>query len=310
MNMDVKNRYNIAVCMSTYNGEKYIEQQLDSLINQTLKNINIYIRDDGSKDNTLKILKKYDGINNIKVISGKNIGVVKSFYECLKIAYEDKKYDFFAYCDQDDVWHKNKLERAINFLSKEDQKIPLLYFSEFNYCDERLNKIEKSKLNRIGASFKNSLLECISFGIVEVFNGSLAKEILKSSTKDVCYHDWWAYMIASGIGKTLYDNEATVEYRRTGQNVSPSGKVGISLLIYRIRKFLFGGYFPKVRQQIERYKELYKCRLNKNDIKIINLFSNRYSFIKSIKKFFYPCRFRQNIKDEIFCRILFLFGML
>ena len=305
-----RDKYSVAICMSTYNGEKYIKKQIESLLKQTYKNIDIYVRDDGSRDNTLKILKEYEKNTKVKIITGKNLGVVKSFYECLKQAYNAKKYDFFAYCDQDDVWHKDKIQKAIVLLSKQEQNIPLLYFSEFNYCDENLKITQKSNLNKIGASFRNSLLECISFGIVEVFNNSLAKEIINSTAKDVCYHDWWAYMIASGIGKTLYDDSATVKYRRTGQNVSPSGKTGFSLFIYRIKKFLLNGYFPKVRKQIQRYKDLYSNSLDKENLKVINLFCSKYNFLKAIRKVFYPHRFRQNIKDEIFCRILFLFGML
>lgn len=305
-----KNGYSVAICMSTYNGEKYVEEQIESLLKQTYELIDIYIRDDGSTDNTLKILKKYEKYSNIKIIQKENLGVVKSFYECLKEAYNTKNYDFFAYCAQDDVWHKDKIEKAVNMLSKEKQNIPLLYFSEFNYCDEKLNMLRKSNLNMIGASFINSLFECISFGIVEVFNNSLAKEIIESTEKDVCYHDWWAYMISSGLGKTIYDNSSTVEYRRTGKNVSPSGKKGISLFIYRIKKFLVTGYFSRVKKQIQRYKEIYSNKLNDENLKIINIFSKNYNFFRAIKKTFYPYRFRQSFKDEVFCRILFLFGML
>ena len=299
----------VAICMSAYNGELYIEQQIESLLNQSYRNIEIFIRDDGSKDNTRKILKKYEKVENITIIYGENLGVVKSFHECLKTAFM-QKFDFFAYCDQDDEWHSDKIEKAVLALSKQEQKIPLLYFSEFNYCDEKLNKIEKSHLNKIGPSFPNSLLECISFGIVEVFNYSLASEIIKSGTKDVCFHDWWAYMIASGIGKVLYESEPQVEYRRTGKNVSPSGKKLIYLFIYRIKNFLLKNYFIKVKKQIEKYKKMYYDKLDLKDQKIVKLFGEKYNFLNSIKKAFYPIRFRQSIKDEIMCRILFIFGLL
>lgn len=298
----------VIICMSTYNGEKYVKEQLESLLNQTYKNIEIYVRDDGSKDNTVSILEEYEKQNKIHFIKGKNVGVVGSFYECLKITYDNGEY--FAYCDQDDKWHSDKIERAIKKLEEKKEEIPLLYFSEFNYCDESLNFVNKSNLNKKGTSFENSIVECISFGIAEVFNKKLAEKILESGTENICFHDWWAYMIAAGLGKVIYDDEATVEYRRTGSNVSPSGKAGIKLQIYRVKKFMFGKYFRNIRVQIDKYKNLFYKELKDKNKKVIDLFSVKYSFVNSIRKVFYPKMFRQNIVDEIMCRVLFLFGRL
>lgn len=298
----------VVILMSTYNGEKYIKEQIDSVLNQTYKNIEIYVRDDGSKDGTIQILQNYEEQGEIHFIKGENVGVVKSFYECLKKGFESG--DIFAYCDQDDKWHKDKIERAVKFLNEENQDIPLLYFSEFNYCDESLNFLNKSKLNKKGASFQNSIVECISFGISEVFNKSLAKKILDSTPDDICFHDWWAYMIANGLGKVIYDDEATVEYRRTGNNVSPNGKGKLQLQIYRIRKFLLGKYFKNIRKQINKFSVQFSNELNTENKKIIEMFSLKYNFVKSIKKVFYKKMFRQNFFDELLCRVLFLFGRL
>ena len=122
----------VAILVSTYNGENYIEEQLNSLINQTYKNIHIYIRDDGSKDTTIEKVKKYEKENkNITLMEAKNLGVVGSFYECLKQAFEE--YEYFAYCDQDDKWNEDKIENAINMLEEKKLDSPTLYFSEFNY---------------------------------------------------------------------------------------------------------------------------------------------------------------------------------
>ena len=298
----------VVICMSTYNGEKYIKEQIESLLNQTYKNIKIYVRDDGSKDNTINILKEYVEQGKIHFIQGKNVGVVNSFYECLKEAYEQG--DIFAYCDQDDRWHEDKIERAVKALESEKRDIPLLYFSEFNYCDENLKFSSKSNLNKKGTSFKNSIVECISFGISEVFNKKLAQKILESGTEDICFHDWWAYIIAAGLGKVLYDSESTVEYRRTGNNVSPSGKGKLELQIYRIKKFLLGKYFKNIRKQIYKFKNKFSDELSDENKKIIELFTLKYNFVKSIKKVFYKNMFRQSFIDEVFCRILFLFGRL
>ena len=143
-------------------GENVEENNLEVLKIQRKGELYYYI---SSKDNTLEILKQYEKDQKIKLIVGKNVGVVRSFYECLEKAYSNG--DYFAYCDQDDFWHANKITRAVNMLKNEKNDKPLLYFSEFNYCDEQLNFLNKSKLNRKGADFKNSLVECIAFGISE-----------------------------------------------------------------------------------------------------------------------------------------------
>ena len=89
----------IAILLSSYNGEKYIEQQIDSLLSQKYKNIDIIVRDDGSKDGTIEILKKYK--NKIKLIIGENIGVISSFNELIMYVSD---YDFYVFCYQDVIW--------------------------------------------------------------------------------------------------------------------------------------------------------------------------------------------------------------
>ena len=101
--------------MSTYNGEKYVREQLDSILNQTYKNIEIVVRDDGSKDNTVKIIKEYqEKYKNIKLVTGKNLGFIKSFFELLKIT----ESDYYSYADQDDIWMENKIELAVELLDQ------------------------------------------------------------------------------------------------------------------------------------------------------------------------------------------------
>lgn len=300
----------VAIIVSTYNGEKYIEKQLESLCNQTYKNIDIYIRDDGSKDKTTEIIEKYENkYNNIKLVKSNNVGLVNSFYEGLKIAFE--KADYFAYCDQDDYWHQNKIERAIEKLKDSDNNKPTVLFTEFNYCNSNLEFIEKSHMNKKGTSFRNSLVECIASGNTMVFNKQMAKLILETNTQNVCLHDWWLYMIATGIGDIIYDSEPSLEYRRTGNNVTPGGGGFLKLQIFRIKKFLFGDYLKKVKKQIQKFDENFHNQLSKENQKLINLFIKEgYHINIVLKKVFYPKMFRQNLLDELFIRFIFLIGKL
>ena len=107
----------VAVVLSTYNGEKYVKEQLDSILKQTYKNVEIIVRDDGSKDSTVEIIKEYqEKHKNIKLVVGENLGFIKSFFELLKIA----EADYYSYADQDDIWVKNKIELAVVVSSPEE----------------------------------------------------------------------------------------------------------------------------------------------------------------------------------------------
>lgn len=133
----------VAVLLSTYNGEKYLKEQLDSLINQTYSNIDIYIRDDGSTDNTVKIIKEYQKNNsNIYLDEGKNSGFIKSFFELLK---NNSNADIYSYCDQDDIWEKDKIERAVKHIEKEDNTKPILYFCNSDYYDMNMILLDMLK---------------------------------------------------------------------------------------------------------------------------------------------------------------------
>lgn len=296
----------VAIVMSTYNGEKYIKEQLDSLLNQTYNNIDIYIRDDGSKDNTVTILKDYAEKNkNIFIFAGENLGYAKSFYKVLESA---KDYDYYAFCDQDDKWHSNKIENAIKKINSDK---PTCLFTEYNICDEQLKFIETSKLNKGGISFRNSLVEASISGNTTVFNKEMVKEFLKVNVDSVCCHDWLLYMIATGFGDIVYDSNPSLEYRRTGGNASPRGIGIVKLTIYRIKKFLFGDYLKGLKLQTIEFDKLFHDRLSDENKKIISLFTNkRYNFIIALKKVFYPKKFRQTLLDEILIRFMFLIGKL
>ena len=106
--MDSKDK--IAVLMSAYNGEKYISQQIDSVLTQTYPEVELYVRDDGSTDQTCRILEQYESEGKLHLLKGQNKGFARSFFLLLRKAPEA---EYYAWCDQDDVWRSEKLERAI-----------------------------------------------------------------------------------------------------------------------------------------------------------------------------------------------------
>ena len=107
----------VQILMSTYYGEKYLREQLDSIIKQTYPLINILIRDDGSSDGTLSILKEYAGkYDHVTYYEGENIGVIQSFLQLLKES--DANVNYYAFADQDDVWLPEKIVRAVEKLEE------------------------------------------------------------------------------------------------------------------------------------------------------------------------------------------------
>lgn len=207
----------VNILLSTYNGEKFLSQQLDSLLAQTYPDILIHVRDDGSSDKTIAILEAYrDAHSNIRVALGENLGAAKSFYRLLLDA--DDSCDYFAYCDQDDVWKPDKIERAVAFHQGEDPAIPALYFSEFEIVDARLNRVASSKPYRY-RDFKTALLQNVPFGCAQVWNKA-AQRLLRERQPNFFYmHDWWNFLVISGVGKILYDPAETLYYRAHGGNV-------------------------------------------------------------------------------------------
>ncbi|MGN1299280.1 MAG: glycosyltransferase family 2 protein [Candidatus Scatovivens sp.] len=296
----------VAIVMSTYNGEKYVAEQIESLLNQTYKNIDIFIRDDGSTDKTLEILHKYKDDGKIKLFLGENIGFIDSFYFILN---EAKKYDYYAFCDQDDVWNEDKIENAVNAMQNSKPDIATMYFSRYDFYDENMNFKERGPIFKKGPSFRNSLVDCISLGISILINNKAKEIILATGRENTCGHDWWAYIVCSAVGKVIYDKKATVKYRRTGNNVSPGGNNFIKLQIYRIKKLLFNDYFKNISLQFIQIKEYFYKDLTEDKKEILDMFTQK-SFKNYIKKIFYPKMFRQNIIDEILLRIIFLLGKL
>jgi len=297
----------VAICMSTYNGEKYLEEQLKSLFSQTYSNIKIYVRDDGSSDKTKEILCKYKEKITI-VESTKNLGVVQSFMQLLKYV---ENADYYAFCDQDDIWLPNKIERAVEKLEENNNQIPTMYFSDYDYCDENMNYISRSAINKNGPSFQNALVECISLGMNMVINHNLRDILVKNKIEKAMYHDWIIYLISSAIGNIIYDREVSVKYRRHGNNVSTANQNFIQFQIWRIKQIFKKSYFKQLKEQLIEFEKIYKEQLKPEDKKLLSLFTKKnYSFINAMKKVFYPHMFRQKIVDDIFIRIIFLVGII
>lgn len=297
----------VAVILSTYNGEKYLEEQIDSILGQTYKNLDLIIRDDGSKDKTISIIKKYLKNNkNIKLVEGENLGFIKSFYKLLE---DNEDYDYYAFADQDDIWENEKIEYLINEMKNENNEKPNLVFSDFDYYDENLNFLKQGPRNRMFC-FENSLVECVSPGMTMMINKTARNILIANQSSNSLFHDWWCYMICSAFGNVKYVKKSLVKYRRLNKSVTAEGNGFFALFKWRIKQLVFQGGMKKIKLQILDYKKMFYEDIDEKYKKILDLFSDEYNFKKSVKKAFYLKRFRRKIIDEILVRILFLIGIM
>jgi rhamnosyltransferase len=301
------NNKKVAVIMSTYNGEQFVKEQLDSILNQTYKNIEIVVRDDGSKDNTVKIIKEYQKTyKNIKLYEGENLGFIKSFFELLKL----EEADYYAYADQDDIWIEHKIELAVNSLNSLDDSKPNMAFGNSDYYDENMKFIGYGEKDR-EYSFLKSLFSCVGQGMTMTVNKKTRDMIIENMPKSCFFHDWWTYILCVGLGNIAYDNVTTVKYRRRKQNATSEGQGYLRLLIWRIKNLLFKNGMKDIKQQMLNFKEIYYNELSDENKKIIDLFSNeKYNFVVALKKAFYPKRIRKSLIDDIMLRIIFIIGVL
>lgn len=212
----------VQVVMSTYNGEKYLEEQINSILNQKDVNVSILVRDDGSSDKTLNILEKYKKKGQLEYYKGKNIGYGKSFLELL---VRMNKADYYSFADQDDVWNKEKLIKAICKIESYNDEVKL-YCSSLTYVDDKLKFIKEKDYSNLKISMGSALSRTRIAGCTMVFNNALLEKFLYSyQIKDVINnHDYLLYLLCLGCGgKIIFDNNSYIKYRRHGNNETSSG---------------------------------------------------------------------------------------
>ena len=297
----------VAVVMSTYNGAKYVKEQINSILNQTYKNIEIVIRDDGSSDNTVKIIESYQKkYSNIKLITGKNLGFIKSFFELLRIV----EADYYSYADQDDVWMPNKIELAVEELNKLDDSKPNLSFGNSDYYDQNMNLIGEGEKNR-KYSFRMALFACVTQGMTMTINKTTRDLIVKNPPKTCFFHDWWTYLICVGMGNVAYTDVTTVKYRRMKTNATVEGQGYFRLFVWRIKHHLINDGIKDIKRQMINYKNTYYNELSDENKKEIDLFSQeKYNFFRALRKTFYPKKLRTRWIDSFMLRVLYLIGVL
>ena len=297
----------LIVLLSTYNGQRYLREQLDSLLKQTLRPDRILIRDDGSRDDTVAILEEYcSEYPFMEYYCGKNLGPAKSFWELIAKAEEA---DYYALCDQDDVWFEDKLETAVKALKQEDGTIPLLYCSRYTLTDQDLNPIDSDVSKLYGFSdFAHSLIYHTAPGCTFVFNAAARKKIMEYDVeKEYCViHDAIIHKVVTMFGKMILDKTSHIYYRQHGDNQIGMDANKLRVFFGRVNRFLNGkirNYRSKTARSLMR---VYGKDCSEENRELLRIVADYAKDPKLKKELLEREEFRSHTVNDLFFRILVL----
>lgn len=231
----------VAILLATYNGSQFLSAQLDSLESQIHQNWFVVASDDGSSDSTLAILRSYQGRwseGKLIIRNGPSQGFCKNF---LSMACDKQILaDYYAFCDQDDVWLPTKLTVAMeNIYNNQEDGVPYVYCGRTTYVDEKLKKVGCSPLFAFPRTFRNALIQSIAGGNTMVFNQKTKYLLEQVGIVNHPSHDWWVYQLATGAGgDVFYDPSSQVLYRQhknalVGGNNSFGAKIDRISMVFR-----------------------------------------------------------------------------
>jgi glycosyltransferase involved in cell wall biosynthesis len=298
----------VVVLLSSYNGEAYIQEQIDSILDQNDVRITIYVRDDGSTDGTLEILNRYVAENKLILLSEQNIGVAGSFFRLLEVSGD--AFDFYAFADQDDVWKSDKLYNACIKLSDDAATTAGMYYSRLEFVDKNLHHLGYSIIPTT-KGFHNALVQNQATGCTVVLNKKARNLISGHIPPWTLMHDWWCYLVISAFGTVIYDEKPSILYRKHGSNVTPATPNFMLELYARTRRFMGNGAIAKkVSDQARLFYTLYGDRLNSEQISLIQGFLNtRQKGLLGRTRYAIMMPVRRNTPiDNLIMRILFIIG--
>ena len=301
----------IVVLLSTYNGARFLREQLDSILAQDCPALRVLIRDDGSKDATPTILREYAAREpRIRLICGENLGVVGSFFKLLSDP-ETAAAAYVAFSDQDDVWAPDKLSRAVGMLQARSGSTPVLYFSRLTIVDEQLNLRSYSRALRRGPALENALVENVATGCTIVLNAAARSLLVQTlPAGNVYIHDWWIYQVLCAAGEVIYDPESRILYRQHASNTIgvPTGWRHVRR---RVGERLSGRHARMFLTQARELEARCGDRLTPSRRRVLDRFLAAHdAWWRRVAYAFAPDVWRQRRGDSLLMRFLLAIGQL
>lgn len=229
----------IEVLISTHDGERFLEEQLDNLLAQTLGGVEILARDDGSTDGTRAILERYRRSGRLRWHGGECLGAARSFWRLL---FDSGDADYYAFCDQDDVWDADKLEIAVRALEGIGADVPALYCGDVRVADAGMGIIAGSMVKPTPTDYPSALFKKIAPGCTFVFN-RVARDLLRgydAEALDIELHDWTALQIVACFGTVIFDETPHMCYRQHGGNAIGAHRTTALSLLKKLPAFWWG----------------------------------------------------------------------
>jgi len=300
----------VQVLMATYNGEKYINEQLNSIINQSYNNWELLIRDDGSTDKTLKILadyvEKYPA--TIKLLDNyvNRMGACGNFAELIN----NSNADYVMFSDQDDVWLPNKIEGTLKVMKtievEKGVETPILIHTDLCVVDDELNVISSSmwKLQNMNPHVKNLnrlMVHNNVSGCTMIINRALAN-MAKNIPEGATMYDWWIALIAASFGEIEFIKEGTILYRQHSKNKFGARKFNLEFIFKKFSNYIgVKRSIQKTQQQAKIFLQIFSSRLDKHQKALLNQYSdiNSLNFLRRrlflFKNSIYKCGFIRNV---------------
>lgn len=263
----------VAILLSTFNGAQYLSEQLDSLLKQSYQDWICYIHDDGSKDNTMEILNKYQSLfpKKFNILSYDLTGGARNNFISL-LEYSKEPYTMF--CDQDDIWLPQKIEKSLETIKElekgTDEAVAI--FTDLKVVDSNLNIISSSyfkyeKRNPNSLDVRSLLKQNVAAGCTMMINGTLRDYANKNQDLlRLAMHDWGIMLIACISGKIGFINKPMILYRQHQSNQVGAKKISFNK---RVKLFINGGKYSAIHQNIVLGRQFAKA-LNKNEIYDLN----------------------------------------
>lgn len=306
--------------MATYNGEKYLEQQLESLAHQTYQDFLLLVHDDGSTDRTRDILKKWEKEQKISMFflddgqclrdSSKNFVYLLSYAE-----KELGDFSYYMFCDQDDVWREDKVEITLEKIQQEEQKCPgpILVHTDLEVVDENLITLESSymkyrSIDPTITALNRMLIQNNVTGCTMLWNHKL-NQLIRWEQMHPAMHDWWISLTATLLGRVVFLNQSTIFYRQHGENVVGATKVNsLSFILRRLSNLKH--VRMKFRQSVKQAQDLkkqYGSLCNQQDRKYLEVFSRLYQVNKMTRLYLIlKYRFLKQSPIQIIGELLFI----
>ncbi|MCT3602865.1 glycosyltransferase family 2 protein [Lactobacillus acidophilus] len=298
----------VAILLATYNGERFVEEQLNSILNQTYQNFVCYIHDDGSTDETINILKKYSlkYPRKIKLLDypGKK-GAVGNFLSLIDYAVVHCKEKYYFFSDQDDIWLPEKIEFEVEKIKRIDNNVePVLVYCDQKIVDGELNIIAESgmrysKRNHDDDDLYHLAFENSAAGCVICINRILLELSSKyKNVNNIVMHDWWLMLIAASWGKIGYVDVPLMLYRQHGDNT-------------------LGAEQKNIKTKLKKYASNFSKAINSKNIHVkkcerqlieLNLINNEFGVNGQIKEVANVCTKSKFKKMKYFFENKYLSG--